>query len=783
MNKVKDTAMALLAKRSVICMPYPMRNEPSTPSTPSTPMQVQCSVPKASSTDFSEDYLSGHRHRYKTGKIRFILTGKKLEHHIDVMCSNNRWRVSRYKVEAKFENVLEIEYYSCPNRCECIKELKHINHHTLESIEYDNNEGNIHSNRELEKIMPTVHRHVYKYKTGRQQILFGSRLTGLINEIMILEDHPYAKPNVQASVSSHHTFIMSPMEAGGVYENEDTKVTEIEYHCCRNAFKCAQELDYCVYSCLKLVKSDQEMLDILESLLPEAQRAKIKLMPHTGPHATLDASISADRAGNHIHIYQDCERRYIIGGYHLKEHMSIMQSKNNQLIKQYITNKQLDDVSKIEYLSCPVECIWEEELEYFLMLDSIKCDRDIRFINQSFLLHGIVLNMPKHHMHVYRKTDGNKLVLTGDLLQKHIIGMSSTDKNTVKMFIQEGNLKKVASVEYYACPHDSSCVGELKYLLNFQLKSVKSDGEISHFIRVMMSYGKQSNIQLSMPEVHSHVYSICKDGQEIILTQNVVTKGTFQDVTKIDWSNCNSNCNNGLTRILQKYKGETMNQLKTLNLENMSLGTLPDSIGILKHLEHLTATHCHLSEIPDAIGNLTSLKYLVLFGNPGLTELSSSLGNCTQLEFIDLRKCGLKVFPGTVLKLCEKTVIRMTDNPIQVISKEDIKKMVQLKKKIRQPSVEPGTKGTTKVIGKLTVTFQSPSIPPQPVLNSQNPTDWLSYFDECKVSATTKQCTLMNVVVLGQTEAGKSSLMRSLAHGIAQMAPKDDRTVILDELV
>ncbi len=692
-----------------------------------------------------------HKHLYIIGgqHSEFVLTGESLQRHIDVMGSRDLKAVSRYKEEVNLERVLRIEYYSCPNRSECFKELQNLNHQTLESIKCDDNEENQYCNKYLEKIMPDIHRHVCQYPSGPQEILFGT-----------------------AKYPENIFFSLL--------------IQEIYYYCCPHPFICVQELQNCRFPQLELVRGDNDTLATLESVLPKRHRANMKLIPHMGT----DSNIHGVKTCEHKHIYQNYNmHKHVLSGFRLQKHLCEVQSKNNQSMKQYIKDMQLDEVAEIEYVSCPDECIWQKELEYFLMLVSVKCDRDIRFAIKPVVPEGISLEMPKYHMHVYQRTDNSKLVLTGDILQKHIVGVSPKEKKKVERFLHGANLKNVAGVEYYACPDESMCVKELSHLLSSQLRSVKSDRDISQIIRPMLSDKQRSNIRLTMPGVHRHVYK-CDDGREINFTK-IATRKKFRDVRQVEWYSCTHypNCNNELGKALYKHTGlhlvcMKMYQLKVLKIQNVALGKLPASIGNLKHLEHLSASHCDLAEISDSVGALGCLKYLILFGNQNLIELPSSLGNLTQLEFVDLRKCGFKVFPGTLINLCQETVIRMTDNPIQVISKEDIRTMIHLRKKLKEVSpAVPISNGITKIIGKLIVTFQSPSSPPEIVLQSDHLSDWLNYFDECKVSAMTKQCTLKNVVVLGQTGAGKSSLMRSLAHGIAQKAPRDDRTVVLDELV
>ncbi len=141
-------------------------------------------------------------------------------------------------------------------------------------------------------------------------------------------------------------------------------------------------------------------------------------------------------------------------------------------VDQYIKNDNFGDVSEVEYISCPVECTWKKELEFFHMLDSVKCDRNIRHIIEPILNHEIHMDMPKEHVHIYGKTNGNSLLLTGDNLQNHIAEMSSHNQDSNRNPTEPNRLESVTDVEYYSCPVGSTCLQEFRYLQDPTLKSL-----------------------------------------------------------------------------------------------------------------------------------------------------------------------------------------------------------------------------------------------------------------------------------------------------------------------
>lgn len=94
-------------------------------------------------------------------------------------------------------------------------------------------------------------------------------------------------------------------------------------------------------------------------------------------------------------------------------------------------------------------------------------------------------------------------------------------------------------------------------------------------------------------------------------------------------------------------------------LEHLYLGTkdymegrnnlkiLPDSIGNLTNLETLDLSGCSLEKLPESIGNLANLEMLVLESNL-LSELPESIGNLTNLETLDLTNCPLASVPESI---------------------------------------------------------------------------------------------------------------------------------------
>ncbi|KAG5564705.1 hypothetical protein RHGRI_000784 [Rhododendron griersonianum] len=97
--------------------------------------------------------------------------------------------------------------------------------------------------------------------------------------------------------------------------------------------------------------------------------------------------------------------------------------------------------------------------------------------------------------------------------------------------------------------------------------------------------------------------------------------------------------------------------LKELNLEDCHLSYLPDEIGNLISLRTLNLTQNKLSTLPDCICILTCLKRLHLDNN-NVSHLPSGIGRLTSLEILNLARNSLCTLPHTIGKLsCLKKLL------------------------------------------------------------------------------------------------------------------------------
>ncbi|XP_074285876.1 putative disease resistance protein RGA1 [Silene latifolia] len=98
---------------------------------------------------------------------------------------------------------------------------------------------------------------------------------------------------------------------------------------------------------------------------------------------------------------------------------------------------------------------------------------------------------------------------------------------------------------------------------------------------------------------------------------------------------------------------ENWNFLRTLDLHDLDLVTLPNSIGKLLHLRYLDLSYNrHLQEVPDSVTKLYNLQTLDLRECSDLDELPKDLAKLANLRHLDLDGCrGLSCLPSGLDKL------------------------------------------------------------------------------------------------------------------------------------
>lgn len=116
--------------------------------------------------------------------------------------------------------------------------------------------------------------------------------------------------------------------------------------------------------------------------------------------------------------------------------------------------------------------------------------------------------------------------------------------------------------------------------------------------------------------------------------------GDFEMLEYLDLSN-------NLLTSLQSSIGNLSHLIEFNLRNNKRLETLPGSLGQLSKLKKLNLYQCNLSALPENIGNLSSLEWLRVPGNQ-LTSLPESLSNLSNLERLDIENNQLEALPESI---------------------------------------------------------------------------------------------------------------------------------------
>jgi len=109
-----------------------------------------------------------------------------------------------------------------------------------------------------------------------------------------------------------------------------------------------------------------------------------------------------------------------------------------------------------------------------------------------------------------------------------------------------------------------------------------------------------------------------------------------------------------------------LQRVKNLYVFSNRLIALPNSIGFMAQLEFLDVSHNQLRELPESIGQLTHLKALRVIKN-NLTSLPEPVGQLKQLPILDLSNNQLITLPDALGQLTQLTKLNLSNNQLTTL--------------------------------------------------------------------------------------------------------------------
>ena len=226
---------------------------------------------------------------------------------------------------------------------------------------------------------------------------------------------------------------------------------------------------------------------------------------------------------------------------------------------------------------------------------------------------------------------------------------------------------------------------------------------------------------------------------------------------------------------------QDLKYLRNLNISSNSLDEFPESMQTIQTLETFTASSCGLRKVPSFLLKLRKIKEIKLDGN-GIKEIpndwssrlllelnlannkelhisSDTLSGIGRLEQLILSSCGLTEIPALVLHMPVLSILDLANNPITKIPEEVHRSITR--------------------IGEVKLNTSNLIEPPKEIYEGSRECIE-QYYTELK---TSKACKVgfHNIILLGSTKAGKTSLIKSLVNGESTLTKLEDRTIAADE--
>jgi hypothetical protein len=137
-----------------------------------------------------------------------------------------------------------------------------------------------------------------------------------------------------------------------------------------------------------------------------------------------------------------------------------------------------------------------------------------------------------------------------------------------------------------------------------------------------------------------------------------------------------SSSKNGLAKAERRIAETKRTQEAVLNLSELDLEVLPESVCRLAHLRFLYVNNNRLTQLPETIGRLVRLRELSLLGNY-LTHLPRGVEHFTRLETLRLSHNRLAQLPKWISQLARLKRLHLNDNQLAQLP-ESIGQLAQL---------------------------------------------------------------------------------------------------------
>ncbi|XP_019643179.1 PREDICTED: malignant fibrous histiocytoma-amplified sequence 1 homolog [Branchiostoma belcheri] len=269
--------------------------------------------------------------------------------------------------------------------------------------------------------------------------------------------------------------------------------------------------------------------------------------------------------------------------------------------------------------------------------------------------------------------------------------------------------------------------------------------------------------------------------------------GTLKNLTSLDISgnslsilpssicSCHSLETMKLSSNMLSQLPDTIDQLESLSLLQASMNILtviPPSICSLKHLKTLDVSWNSITELPRNLGHLSSLTVLKVENNH-LRELPESFTGLVNLTSLNVSSNSLKALPDEIFEFVKLTELHIADNQIDTLPNTicELQKLEYLSLENNKLTVLPNQFGQLEKLhhfGKAQIQGNPIEQPPIEVFE-QGLEGVVAYFEELKLSKAI-EVPRVKALLLGEVEAGKTSLCNAIRLGKSNLTDITDRT-------
>lgn len=211
----------------------------------------------------------------------------------------------------------------------------------------------------------------------------------------------------------------------------------------------------------------------------------------------------------------------------------------------------------------------------------------------------------------------------------------------------------------------------------------------------------------------------------------------------------------------------TIDSLQVLDLSRNQIGKLPEQIGILASLVTLRANSNHLDAVPDQICDLANLEELSLGGNR-LKQLPADIGRLTKLRTCILDHNYISSLPESLTNLTLLETLDLTGNAIESLPLEFHRMALK---------TAHGYRNYHKY--GLWLHGNPLRVPPESVWQKEDPQNIYTYLRKLQIR-NTQDLQVLKLIILGDTQSGKSSLVKTMMMEKSFLTTQQDATQIVE---